>query len=70
MRTRSVASAKRNEQIKRFRDRGWTLQRIAERYQISPERVCQIVNDPESHVATAAPKRRGRPKGSRNRTAA
>lgn len=69
-RTRSVQSVKRNEQILRFADRGWTQDRIAQRYGLTQARVCQILSDPNSTVVTAKPAKRGRPLGSRNAVAA
>lgn len=70
-RTRSVKSATRNEQIKKFAARpGWTQARIAQRYGLTTARVCQILSDPNSTVVTAKPAKRGRPLGSKNRKAA
>lgn len=69
-RPRTRKAAKRNEQIIKFRDRGWTFQRIADRYGITAARVHQIVNDPLATVVTEPPAKRGRPKGSKNKAAA
>lgn len=70
-RTRSVKSASRNEQIKRFATRpGWTQARIAARYGLTLARVCQIISDPHSTVVTAKPAKRGRPVGSKNKLVA
>ena len=57
-RRRTLANAKRNAQIKRYRERGWTLQRIADKYGISAVAVHHIVNDPKSHEGVE--RKRGR----------
>jgi hypothetical protein len=52
-RKRTLATAKRNAQIKNYRERGWTLARIAEKYGISTVAVHLICNDPKSHEGVA-----------------
>jgi Mor family transcriptional regulator len=37
--------AKRNEQIWKFRQKGWTVAEIADRYQITEARVYQILGE-------------------------
>lgn len=37
--------AKRNEQIWKFRQKGWTMREIADRYQITDARVSQIITE-------------------------
>ena len=40
--TRLLSNVRRDKQIKLLRSRGWTLQRIADKYKITRERVRQI----------------------------
>lgn len=59
-RKRTLATAKRNAQIKKYRERGWTLQRIADKYGMTTVNVHHIVNNPTSHIGV--PRKPGRKK--------
>jgi len=37
----------RNRRIRKLRERGWTLERIAQHYKITNQRVFQICNGPQ-----------------------
>ena len=41
-----LAKAKRNKQIKSLRLKGWTMQRIADHFRVTRQRVQQILSKP------------------------
>lgn len=60
--------AARAAEMKRLRsEEGWTLQRIADKYDMTRERVRQVVSNPQSHIARERRQRRtpARPSGIR-----
>jgi transcriptional regulator with XRE-family HTH domain len=46
-----MTNEKRNETIRRLRERGWSYIRLAERYGLSTARINQILNPPRNKRA-------------------